>query len=245
MRQRLSFTASALKTAPTLMRHPIGPVSTIAPENEEADGSEEAGEDEPSRRCRSGCCQLLACRRCLRPIRSAPRDRRPVVPPEPEPFDPLPRRSPGMWPEGEGSRTAPRYPRRRRRPCRRPRCPHARGDRTRSASMRPKTFAPGSRKSSFRCTSRMYSKSRRKAPIYWQLATPSGSYSVWLYIHAFTKDTLFRVQNDYAAPKLAQEDAPPRISEKRAWRQRHRRAAQGDGGAGSLRRGVARVPRRD
>ena len=53
---------------------------------------------------------------------------------------------------------------------------------------------------------KMYSKSRRKAPIYWQLATPSASYSVWLYIHAFTKDTLFRVQNDYVAPKLAHEE---------------------------------------
>ena len=52
----------------------------------------------------------------------------------------------------------------------------------------------------------MYSKSRRKAPIYWQLATPSANYSVWLYIHAFTKDTLFRVQNDYVAPKLAHEE---------------------------------------
>jgi hypothetical protein len=40
----------------------------------------------------------------------------------------------------------------------------------------------------------MYSKSRRKAPIYWQLATPTASYSVWLYLHAFTKDTLFHVQ---------------------------------------------------
>jgi hypothetical protein len=53
---------------------------------------------------------------------------------------------------------------------------------------------------------RMYSKSRRKAPIYWQLATPSASYSVWLYIHTFNKDTLFRVQNDYVAPKLAHEE---------------------------------------
>ncbi|ODT04864.1 MAG: hypothetical protein ABS52_01545 [Gemmatimonadetes bacterium SCN 70-22] len=51
-----------------------------------------------------------------------------------------------------------------------------------------------------------YSQSRRKAPIYWQLATPSASYSVWLYIHAFSKDTLFRVQNDFAAPKLAHEE---------------------------------------
>jgi hypothetical protein len=51
-----------------------------------------------------------------------------------------------------------------------------------------------------------FSASRRKAPIYWQLATASASYSVWVYIHAFTKDTLFRVQNDYAAPKLAHEE---------------------------------------
>jgi len=40
---------------------------------------------------------------------------------------------------------------------------------------------------------KMYSKSRRRAPIYWQLSTPSASYSVWLYIHAFNKDTLFRI----------------------------------------------------
>ncbi|MDQ3773880.1 MAG: BREX-1 system adenine-specific DNA-methyltransferase PglX [Pseudomonadota bacterium] len=52
---------------------------------------------------------------------------------------------------------------------------------------------------------RRYSKSRRKAPIYWQLATPSAAYSVWLYLHAFTNDTLYKVQNDYVAPKLAHE----------------------------------------
>ncbi|MEX5637686.1 hypothetical protein [Parafrankia sp. FMc2] len=52
---------------------------------------------------------------------------------------------------------------------------------------------------------KMYSKSRRKAPIYWQLATPLASYSVWLYIHAFTRDTMFRVQNDFVAPKLLLE----------------------------------------
>jgi len=53
---------------------------------------------------------------------------------------------------------------------------------------------------------KMYSKSRRKAPIYWQLATSSAGYSVWLYLHAFSKDTLFRVQNDYVAPKVAHEE---------------------------------------
>lgn len=51
-----------------------------------------------------------------------------------------------------------------------------------------------------------YSKSRRQAPIYWQLASPSASYSVWLYIHAFSKDTLFRVQNDFVAHKIEHEE---------------------------------------
>lgn len=50
-----------------------------------------------------------------------------------------------------------------------------------------------------------YSKSRRKAPIYWQLATTSGRYSVWLYVHRATSDTLFRVLNDYLGPKLDHE----------------------------------------
>ena len=51
-----------------------------------------------------------------------------------------------------------------------------------------------------------YSKGRRTAPIYWQLATPSASYSVWLYLHAFTKDTLYKVRNDSVAPKLSHEE---------------------------------------
>jgi hypothetical protein len=50
-----------------------------------------------------------------------------------------------------------------------------------------------------------YSRSRRKAPIYWQLATSSGSYSVWLYIHRVTGDTLFRVLNEFVGPKLDHE----------------------------------------
>ena len=53
---------------------------------------------------------------------------------------------------------------------------------------------------------RAYSKSRRRAPIYWQLGTPSGSYSVWLYYHRFSRDTLYTVLNDYVAPKLRHEE---------------------------------------
>lgn len=52
---------------------------------------------------------------------------------------------------------------------------------------------------------RMYSKSRRKAPIYWALGTTSGSYRVWLYAHRTTGDSLFRVLNDVVSPKVALE----------------------------------------
>lgn len=128
------------------------------------------------------------------------------IPPEPEPFDPLPARSPGMYPEGEEPIFIP---------------PDIMVDdsghdddfRTHVADASAKTGIPDPHdlrewlaKEFFPLHIKMYSKSRRKAPIYWQLATPSASYSVWLYLHAFTKDTLFRVQNDYVAPKLALEE---------------------------------------
>src|SRR6478609_9478581 len=128
-----------------------------------------------------------------------------AIPPEPEPFDPLPSRSPGMYPEGE-------------EPADRPDVlvddeGHADDLSSRAIAIaeRVKIDAPENlrewfAKDFFPLHIKMYSKSRRKAPIYWQLATPSASYSVWLYIHALSKDTLFRVQNDYVAPKLAHEE---------------------------------------
>ncbi len=127
------------------------------------------------------------------------------IPPEPEPFDPLPARSPGMYPEGE-------------EPADRPDIlvddpGHADDLAARAITIaeRVKVDVPENlrgwlAKEFFPLHIKMYSKSRRKAPIYWQLATPSAGYSVWLYIHAFSKDTLFRVQNDYVAPKLAHEE---------------------------------------
>lgn len=51
-----------------------------------------------------------------------------------------------------------------------------------------------------------YSKSRRKAPIYWQLATSSASYSVWLYYPRLTRDSLYRVLNEVVKPKVAYEE---------------------------------------
>jgi hypothetical protein len=61
------------------------------------------------------------------------------------------------------------------------------------------------RKSFFADHIKRYSKSRRKAPIYWELATPSGSYAVWLYYHRLTKDTFYKVLNDFVKPKVEHE----------------------------------------
>jgi hypothetical protein len=51
-----------------------------------------------------------------------------------------------------------------------------------------------------------YSKNLRKAPIYWHFATASAGYSVWLYVHEITGDTLYKVQNDYVEKKLGHEE---------------------------------------
>ncbi|WPL13185.1 MULTISPECIES: BREX-1 system adenine-specific DNA-methyltransferase PglX [Thiorhodovibrio] len=42
-----------------------------------------------------------------------------------------------------------------------------------------------------------YSKSRRQAPIYWPLSTPSGRYTLWLYYHRLTPQTLYSCVNDF------------------------------------------------
>ena len=47
-----------------------------------------------------------------------------------------------------------------------------------------------------------YSKSRRQAPIYWPLSTESGSYTLWLYYHRLTSDTLYTAVNRYVSPKI-------------------------------------------
>jgi hypothetical protein len=118
------------------------------------------------------------------------------LPPEPAPFDALPSRSPGMYPEDEEPTDLPEI------------LVDDEGHaddltaRVLAVAERVQVDVPGDlrawhAKEFFPLHIKMYSKSGRKAPIYWQLATASASYSVWLYIHAFSKDTLFRVQNDY------------------------------------------------
>ena len=55
---------------------------------------------------------------------------------------------------------------------------------------------------------RQYSKSRRKAPIYWPLSTASGGYTLWLYYPTLTDQTLFVAANDFVGAKLERQVVP-------------------------------------
>ncbi len=59
-----------------------------------------------------------------------------------------------------------------------------------------------------------YSKSRRKAPIYWLLQSPGKRYSLWLYYHWLDPDLLFKALTLYVQPKIRLEES--RLHEMRA-----------------------------
>jgi len=50
-----------------------------------------------------------------------------------------------------------------------------------------------------------YSKSRRKAPIYWLLQSEKRNYAIWLYCHRLTPATLYAAGRDYADAKVVLE----------------------------------------
>jgi len=51
-----------------------------------------------------------------------------------------------------------------------------------------------------------YSKSRRKAPIYWLLQSSKKNYALWLYYHRLDKDMLFKALVNYVEPKINREE---------------------------------------
>lgn len=52
-----------------------------------------------------------------------------------------------------------------------------------------------------------YSKSRRKAPIYWPISTASGSYTLWIYYHRLTDQTIYAAVNKYLEPKITETES--------------------------------------
>lgn len=131
-----------------------------------------------------------------------------ATPPEPEPFDPLPAKSPGMLPDGD-----PPF--------------HANAgilvddvghpqdlpdliarvlDRVGlEVAVDPRAWL---RREFFPLHLRQYSKSRRKSPIYWPLSTASGGYTLWLYYPALTDQTLYTAANDFVGTKLERQVEP-------------------------------------
>ncbi|MCL2823204.1 MAG: BREX-1 system adenine-specific DNA-methyltransferase PglX, partial [Polyangiaceae bacterium] len=129
------------------------------------------------------------------------------VPPEPEPFDPLPTRSPGMYPGDEGATELREI------------LVNAQGhpddivERVRAIADRVHAERPGVAvlrewlaKDFFPLHVKMYSKSRRKAPIYWQFSSRTNAYSVWIYVHAIERFTIYRIQTDYLEPRIEAEE---------------------------------------
>ncbi|TAK52338.1 MAG: type II restriction endonuclease subunit M [Gammaproteobacteria bacterium] len=126
------------------------------------------------------------------------------APVEPEPFDPLPPKSPGMLPDGaepfhahagilvddQGH-------------------PHDLARLIEEVLARVEAPVPDDvqrwlQRDFFAFHLQRYSKSRRKAPIYWPLSTTSGSYTLWVYYPSLTSQTLYTAINDFIEPKLNQ-----------------------------------------
>ncbi|MCY2963633.1 MAG: BREX-1 system adenine-specific DNA-methyltransferase PglX, partial [Planctomycetota bacterium] len=68
-----------------------------------------------------------------------------------------------------------------------------------------------------------YSKSRRKAPIYWLLQSSKKNYALWLYYHRLDKDLLFKALVNYVEPKI-------RLETSRLESLRSQKAAAGESG---------------
>ncbi|MBS3958363.1 MAG: type II restriction endonuclease subunit M [Xanthomonadaceae bacterium] len=130
-----------------------------------------------------------------------------AAPPEPDPFDPLPAKSPGMLPDGadpfhahagilvddQGH-------------------PHDLARLIEEVLARVDVTVPDDvrrwlQRDFFAFHLQRYSKSRRKAPIYWPLSTTSGSYTLWVYYPSLTSQTLYTAINDFVEPKLKQVGA--------------------------------------
>ena len=120
-----------------------------------------------------------------------------LAPAEPEPFDSLPAKSPGMLPDGakpfhahvgilvdaQGH-------------------PHDLARLVEEVLSRVDASIPDDvrrwlQRDFFAFHLQRYSKSRRKAPIYWPLATASGSYTLWVYYPSLNNQTLFTAVNDF------------------------------------------------
>ena len=119
-----------------------------------------------------------------------------AAPPEPGPFDPLPAKSPGMLPDD-----AEPFHRHAGILVDDPGHAHDLAHLVEEVLARVDAPVPPDvrrwlQRDFFPFHLQRYSKSRRKAPIYWPLSTASGSYTLWLYYPTLTSQTLYSAVND-------------------------------------------------
>ena len=126
------------------------------------------------------------------------------APPEPDPFDPLPAKSPGMLPDGAepfhtyadilvDDKGDPHD------------LPHLIEEVLEKVSMPiPSDVRNWLQHDFFASHLQHYSKSQRKAAIYWPLSARSGGYTLWVYYPSMTDQTLYTAVNDFVEPKLKQ-----------------------------------------
>jgi hypothetical protein len=93
-----------------------------------------------------------------------------------------------------------------------------------------------------------YSKSRRKAPIYWLLQSSKGNYALWLYYHRLDKDLYYKALVNYVEPKLRLEENKLSQLQVPTRRLRYRRRRSQTAGKrnrppGSVPQRTARLPR--
>ena len=150
-----------------------------------------------------------------------------AAPPEPEPFDPLPAKSPGMLPDGATPFHThagilvddPGHPQDLARLVEGvletvfATGQSGTGEASAPIDGHPRVSDPRSlltdtrrrlQREFFALHLRRYSKSRRKAPIYWPLSNAAGGYTLWLYYPSLTSQTLYTAVNDFIEPKLSQ-----------------------------------------
>ena len=66
-------------------------------------------------------------------------------------------------------------------------------------------------RSFFRDHLAMYSKSRRKAPIYWPLTVPSKGWGAWVYAPTLNRETLYAVASEAARRERLADEAITRL----------------------------------
>jgi hypothetical protein len=177
-----------------------------ANDSESEDEDEEASYDPTEDHTESLLSWLVGVVACRFDVRLATGERN--RPSEPEPFDPLSSTSPGMLPGGD----APFHPNIGvlvddvGHPHD---IPYLIGTALDRVGIECATdIRTWLRREFFQFHLKQYSKSRRKAPIYWPLSTASGSYTLWLYYPALTDQSLFIATNDFVGTKLERQVEP-------------------------------------